>query len=125
MRSIMKRHLLRRKGSVTLESIVILTLFLLMTLFVWQFVVAGIAILETQDWLTRASRDLSIGEPKKDVEELAKERFKSASYHTLKAIDLKVEDGQATVKAEIGIQPIIKGFPVFPYQTEVVTPVMN
>ncbi|PTM54770.1 TadE/TadG family type IV pilus assembly protein [Desmospora activa] len=125
MKSIFKRHISKRKGSVTVESIIILTLFLFMTLFVWQFVVAGIAILETQDWLSRASRDLAMGEPKADVEQLARDRFKSAAYYTLNDIHLELEDEKATAKAEIGIHPVVKGLPIFPYQTEVIAPVMN
>ncbi|PMB04020.1 hypothetical protein CEN49_21750 [Fischerella thermalis CCMEE 5273] len=120
-----KRLLFKKKGSATIESIVIITLFLFMTLFVWQFVVAGIAIMETQDWLTRASRELSAGETETDVESRVQERFSTANYHTLRAISLKIDDGQVTVKAEISIHPVIKGFPSFPYQTEVVTPVLR
>ena len=115
-----------RKGASTTEFIVILPLFFLLSLIVWQLVVAGMAVMDAQAALRDAVKFAALKGDEKKAEEQLEASFGENSQYTLKKYDIDIKDGEVTGKAEVEI-PIIfmDGMSPITYETDSKAPVLK
>lgn len=92
-----------RKGSATVEFISVLPLVILMCLVVWQFVVAGMAVLETETLLSNWSRLAASSGELEEMEKQGREDFEPTGYYRLKSFEMKEKDDQIIVEAKTEI----------------------
>lgn len=114
-----KRH---RKGASTTEFVVILPLFFLLTLVVWQLVEAGMMVLNTQAALRDAVKIASTT----GDEEKAKDQFKH-SFGDSEQVDFDIEIEGDEVKALAKVEiPILFDRDLAPihYESESTAPVL-
>ncbi|MFC7443317.1 TadE/TadG family type IV pilus assembly protein [Laceyella putida] len=115
----------RNKGSVTLEFIVVIPLVIFMCLFVAQFVVAGMAVLETQHFVKDGVRlAASSGKPKKE-EERGKKEFGNSHNYWLSSYKVKIKDEQVVASADTKIRCIFLPIEPFTYHYSTKTPVIK
>ncbi|MFD1408544.1 hypothetical protein ACFQ49_10340 [Kroppenstedtia eburnea] len=79
-----------KKGSATLEFITILPLVIFMCLFVWQLIVAGMAVFETQWVLKEGVRIAASSGSTKEAENKARSAFHASDYYSLDSYKVKI-----------------------------------
>lgn len=121
----MRNHIRSGKGSATLEFLAILPLVMLMCLLVWQFIVAGMAVMDTQSLVSEAVRYASTSHDEKKAKKLALKKFGDSSYYDLKHFQVKIKDDQVIAKAETKIQLVFWSYPAFSYQSMKKAPVIQ
>jgi hypothetical protein len=76
------------KGSATIEFIAMVPLVLLIMMILWQFLIAGYAVIITQSAANEAAKIYSLSENKSEAENAAKRVIESAGDNlTFKSID--------------------------------------
>lgn len=115
-----------RKGASTTEFIVILPLFFLLSLVVWQLVVAGMAVMDVQAALRDAVKFAALKGDEEKAEDQLKTSFGQNSQYSLKKYDIDIEGEEVIGKAEIEI-PIIftEGMSPITYETDSKAPVLK
>lgn len=114
-----------RKGSATLEFITILPLVFMMCLFVWQFVVAGMAVMETQTLVKEGARLAAQSGDADREEKRGLEAFPATRDYRLISYRVQIRDGQATASAETEIDAVFLPLPSFKYTTSAKAPVIQ
>ncbi|PRZ13273.1 TadE-like protein [Laceyella sediminis] len=116
----------KRKGSATLEFITIIPLVFFMCLVVWQFFVAGMAVMETQSLVKEGVRlTASSGKPEKE-EARGKKVFPNTEDYHLSSYEVKIKDGQVIAKAKTEIDIVfLPGSSSVSFETKAKSPVIN
>lgn len=120
-----RRH---RKGAATMEFIILVPLFILLAMIIWQLVLGGLAIVDTHAALRDAVKIASTtGDEKKAVEQ-GKESFGSKTLYKLKSMKVNIDqkDNEVHAKAKVEI-PFIFGDKSSPfvYETDSRAPLLN
>lgn len=128
MRKLLKKGFLcsqkYRRGASTIEFIVILPLFFLLGLVVWQLVLAGLAVVDTQAAVRDATRVASTsGDEKKAVKE-GKSSFGSPSGYSLKKFKVDINGDTVLAKATTQIPVIFMDTSPFTYRTKSEAPLL-
>lgn len=121
----MNTYFQSKKGSATLEFLSILPLVVLMCLLVWQFVVAGVAVMDSQSLVSEAVRYASTTHNEKEAKKQALKKFGDSGYHEIKHFQIKVEKGQAIAKVETKIKLVFLRDLAFSYKTMKKAPVIK
>lgn len=128
----MKKHIRRwmlhsqryRRGAATIEFMVILPLFFLLGLVVWQLVLTGMAVVDTQAAVRDTVRVVSTsGDKEKGVKE-GKDSFGSPEGYSLKKLKVKIEGEEVLVKATTKIPLLFMDSSPFTYQTQSKAPML-
>ncbi|GGE21543.1 hypothetical protein GCM10011571_24530 [Marinithermofilum abyssi] len=96
-------QLKNKKGSVTIEFMFLIPLFMFMALFIWQVVIAGLAVMNTQTALQDAVRVASITEDEDAAREQAYKTFGNPSSYKLSNLSIDVQNDRAVVTAKTDI----------------------
>lgn len=115
----------KRSGSATVEFVLVIPFFLLMVLVVWQFAVAGLAVLDTQAALRDAVRVAAIEKDPGAAIQQAKASFgKSGAYRASFDVDIGSDRAVVTAKTEIDIV-FASGLPPITFTRSAVAPVLD
>ncbi|MRG29340.1 peptidoglycan DD-metalloendopeptidase family protein [Laceyella tengchongensis] len=116
----------RKKGASTTEFIVIMPLFFLLALVVWQLVVAGLAVLDAQAAIRDAVKVASTEGDEEKAKEQFETSFGSHQKEAIESFELEIDDQEVIAKAKIKI-PIIfaEGMPDMTYNTSSKAPVLQ
>ncbi|MFD1424528.1 TadE/TadG family type IV pilus assembly protein [Laceyella tengchongensis] len=115
----------RNKGSVTLEFIMVIPLVIFMCLFVGQFVVTGMAVLETHHFVKDGVRSAASSGKPQNEEKQGKVRFDKTSHYWLSDYEVKIKDGQVIATAVTKIKWIFLPIDPFTYQYVAKSPVIK
>lgn len=115
----------QRKGSVTLEFVVLLPLFILLSLIAWQLFLSGMAVIDTHAAVRDAVRVASTTGDTNEAEEKGKDSFGQSRGYKLKRLDVKIEDGEAIAKAKVEIPILFMASKPITYETEEKAPALN
>jgi hypothetical protein len=96
-----------------------------MCLFVWQFVVAGMAVLETETLVKEGARQAARSGSAEREEKRGKEAFRNTGDYRLLSYRVKIRDGQAEVHAETEIDAVFLQLPSFRYHASAKAPVIR
>lgn len=114
-----------RKGAVTIEFVTVLPLVILMCLFVWQLVVAGMAVLEAQSVLKKGVRLAASSGNAKEAESKSRSSFQASDYYSLDSFEVEIKDQRAIAKAEVEIKFLFMSAPSFTYSSSAKTPIYD
>lgn len=113
-----------RRGASTVEFMVILPLFFFLGLVVWQLVLAGMAVVDTQAAVRDALRVGSTsGDEKKAIKE-GKAAFGSSKGYSLKKLTVHIKGEEVVVKATSKTPIIFMDSSPFTYQTKSEAPLL-
>lgn len=115
----------QRKGSVTLEFVVLLPLFILLCLIAWQLFLSGMAVIDTHAAVRDAVRVASTTGDTDEAEKQGKNSFGQSGSYKLKRLDVKIEDGEAIAKAKVEIPILFLASKPITYETEEKAPALN
>lgn len=121
----MKKSLQNQQGSVTLEYIMILPLVFIMCLFIWQFIVAGMAVWETQYLVREGIRQAASDRDVEKEEERGKKAFPSDGNFRLKDYKVQMKDGQVIATAITEIDAVFLPLQPFEYTYTAKTPLID
>ncbi|MBD1372422.1 pilus assembly protein [Hazenella sp. IB182357] len=121
----MNNRRLTRKGSATLEFITMLPLVFFMCLFVWQFVISGMAVMETQTLVRDGVRLVSYSKNVGQEEKRGKKSFDATKDYRLIHYEVKVKDGIAKAKATTRIEIVFYPTQSFQYDFEAASPIIE
>lgn len=96
-----------------------------MCLLVWQFVVAGVAVMDSQSLVSEAVRYASTTHNEKEAKKLATKKFGDSSYYDLKRFQVEIKKGQAIAKVETKIKLVFMSDVAFSYKTMKMAPVIQ
>jgi Flp pilus assembly protein TadG len=114
-----------RSGSSTVEFVLVIPFFLLMALVVWQFAVAGLAVLDTQAALRDAVRVAAIEKDPGAAIQQAKASFgKSGAYRASFDVNIGSDRAIVTAKTEVDIV-FLSGLPPITFTRSAVAPVLD
>ncbi|MBS7531743.1 M23 family metallopeptidase [Hazenella sp. IB182353] len=115
-----------RKGASTVEFLIILPLFILLALVLWQLVLAGLAVMNTQAALRDAARVAATTGDEKKAEEVGRESFGKSSQFKLKGLKVEIENEEVTVSAKTEINMIfMKNMKPMSYSDRAEAPVLK
>lgn len=117
-----RRH---RKGSITLEHVVLFPVFIILSLIVWQLILAGIAVMDTHAALRDAVRVASTTGDTDKAEEQGKDSFGQSGSYKLERLKVKIENDEAIAQAKVEIPILFMASKPITYETEKTAPVLQ
>ena len=123
----MKRVWNKKKGSATIEFLTILPLVFFMCLFVWQFFVSGMAVMETRSLVRDAARMAAVSNDAEETEEQAKKKFGDTDNYYLSDLEIKImeKDGQVQATAKTKIEYVFLPISPFTYEYSAKAPLFQ
>ncbi|MBS7531744.1 pilus assembly protein [Hazenella sp. IB182353] len=119
------RLLKNDKGSATVEFLTVMPLVVFMCLFVWQFYVAGIAIMETNNLVREGVRIAAESKNEKKEEKRGMKVFPVRDNFKLETYDVVYKKDKVRIKAETSIEYVFLPFPPFTYKTSAQAPIIE
>ncbi|SFG59617.1 TadE-like protein [Planifilum fulgidum] len=114
-----------KKGSVTMEFVTLIPLLLIMILFIAQFFVAGMAVVETEVTLRDTVRYAAeIGDEKK-AKRWGLNRFDASGYYDMESLKVEIKDEEVIATARTRIEWLFTSAAPFHYRSKVKTPVID
>ncbi|SEN63002.1 TadE/TadG family type IV pilus assembly protein [Lihuaxuella thermophila] len=115
-----------KKGSSTIEFVIILPLFIMMFMVVWQMALAGMAVLDTQAALRDAARvAANSGDVNKGRAQLLSS-FGTSDHYRLKNYSINISGDKVVAKAQTEIEVLFMGgLAPFTYNKSVEVPVLD
>lgn len=94
-----------RKGAATVEFIILIPLFILLCLVVWQLVIISMAVIDTKAALRDAVKVGSTTGDKDKAVKQGRDSFGSSSQYELSSFKVRIKDGEvyASAKTEVPI----------------------
>src|SRR5690606_36628499 len=114
-----------RKGSITLEHVVLFPVFIILSLIVWQLILSGIAVMDTHAALRDAARVASTTGDTDKAEKQGKESFGQSGSYKLKRLDVKIENDEVIATAKVEIPILFMASAPITYETEEKVPVLQ
>jgi len=116
---------LGRRGSVTLEFVTTIPVILIIILFIAQFFVAGMAIVETEVILRDTVRYAAeIGDEKK-ARAWGLDRFDATGYYGLESLKVEIKDKEVIATSRTRIEWLFTSTAPFYYRSTVRAPVIE
>jgi len=114
-----------KKGSVTMEFVTLIPLLLIMILFIAQFFVAGMAVVETEVTLRDTVRYAAeIGDEKK-AKKWGLNRFDATGYYDMESLKVEIKDEEVIATSRTRIEWLFTSASPFHYRSKVKTPVID
>ena len=107
-----------RKGSVTLEHVLLFPVFIILSLIVWQLILSGMAVMGTHSALRDAVRVASTTGDTERAEKQGKDSFGQSGSYKLKSLDVKIENDGAIAKAKVEIPILFMASKPITYESE-------
>ncbi len=126
-KNIIRRSCGKKKGSVTIEFITVLPLVFFMCLFVWQFFVSGMAVMETRTLVRDGVRLAAATNNIEETEEKSKDAFPNTGNYYLSEFDVKIleKDGQVQATAKTKVEYVFLPLPPFTYEYSAKAPLVK
>ncbi|PTX55278.1 TadE-like protein [Melghirimyces profundicolus] len=115
----------RCRGSVTIEFVFIIPMIVLMAMFLWQVVIAGMAVISTQSALQDAVRVASITEDVDKARHEAMKTFGNSSNYRLQNFNVNIQGDRAVATANTKIDVIFMSSRTLSYSETAQAPVMK
>lgn len=121
------RHHLQgfRKGASTVEFIVIIPLFILLGLVIWQSILFGMAIIDTQAALRDAAKVASTSGDEEKAEKQGKKSFGDNEQYKLEKIDVNIDDDIVKVEAKTTVPLLFSNAPDYQYESSSEAPLIQ
>lgn len=116
---------LNRTGSVTMEFVVTFPVLLFILLFIAQFFVAGMAVVETEGVLRDTVRYAAETGDVKKARKLGLERFDETRFYDMESLKVKIKDGQVIAKSRTRIDLLFATLDPLQYRSSVKAPVIK
>ncbi|PTM54769.1 peptidoglycan DD-metalloendopeptidase family protein [Desmospora activa] len=116
---------LGKKGASTVEFVIILPLFILMTMVLWQAVVLGKGIMDTQAALRDAVRVAATTGDAEKGKEQGEESFGDWGNYQMKNFTVEIDNNEAVAKAETEIPILFMKSTPYTYTSEAQAPVVK
>lgn len=114
-----------RKGAATLEFVTILPPVIFMCIFVWQFIVIGMAVMEAQSVLKEGVRLAASSGDAKLAEREGRSSFQGSDYYSLDSYKVEIKDEKAVAKAKVRIKVLFMSSSPFTYSSSAKTPIYD
>ena len=114
----------RRKGASTIEFVIILPLFFVLCMVVWQFVITGMAVMDTQAALRDAVKVAATTGNVEKAEKLGKESFGDSTQYVLDDFEVEIKDGEAFAKAKTQVPILFMTTEPYTYENSSKAPVL-
>ena len=114
-----------RKGSITLEYVVLFPVFIFLSLVAWQLFVVGMALMDTHAAIRDAVRVASTTGDTDQAKEQGEKSFGQSDTYKLKKLDVKIKDDEAIAKAKVEIQILFMASKPITFETEEKAPVLQ
>lgn len=114
-----------RKGSATLEHIVLFPLFIILSLVVWQLILSGMAVMDAHAAVRDAIRVASTTGDIDQAEKQGKNSFGQSGSYKLKRLEVKIENEEAIAKAEVEIPILFMASTPITFKTEEKAPALS
>ena len=114
----------QRKGSVTLEFVILLPLFILLSLVAWQLFLSGMAVIDAHAAVRDAVRVASTTGDTDQAEEQGKNSFGQSGSYKLKRMEVKIVNDEAIAKAEVEIPILFMASKPITFETEEKAPAL-
>ncbi|GGA51925.1 hypothetical protein GCM10007416_26280 [Kroppenstedtia guangzhouensis] len=114
-----------RKGAATIEFVTVLPLVIFMCLFVWQFIVIGMAVMEAQSVLKEGVRLAASSGDAKLAEREGRSSFQGSDYYSLDSYQVEIKDEKAIAKAKVRIKVLFMSSSPFTYSSSAKTPIYD
>jgi len=108
-----------------MEFIVTFPVLLFIILFIAQFFVAGLAIVETEGVLRDTVRYAAETGNVKKAQERGLEKFDTTGYYDMESLKVKIKDGQVVATAKTRIEWLFISSAPFNYRSTVKAPVIE
>lgn len=127
MKTLLKRcrNMGSRRGSVTVEFVSIIPMIVLMSMFIWQVVIAGMAVMKTQTALQDAVRIASITEDLEEAQQKGLQSFGDSSSYKLQNLEVNLDEDRAVATASTKIELIFMSSRTLSYSETAQAPVMK
>lgn len=116
---------LNRTGSVTMEFVVTLPVLLFILLFIGQFFVAGMAVVETEGVLRDTVRYAAETGDVKKARKLGLERFDTTRFYDMEYLKVEIKDKQVIATSRTRIDLIFSTLDPLQYRSSVKAPVIE
>ncbi len=114
-----------KRGSVTMEFVTIIPVLLIMILFIAQFFVAGMAVVETEVTLRDTVRYAAeIGDEKK-AKKWGLNRFDATGYYDMESLKVEIKDEEVIASSRTRIEWLFTSANPFHYRSTVKAPVIE
>lgn len=124
MKGIFKRKFFR-KGSVTVEFILIIPAFVMLSLVVWQMAVAGLAVINTQAALRDAVRVAAVSNDPAKARQQAIQSFGNSSDYRLRDISVSIQGDKAVARATTEIDILFANLTPITYTRTAQAPILD
>lgn len=114
-----------RKGSITLEYVVLFPVFIFFSLVAWQLFITGMALMDTHAAIRDAVRVASTTGDTDQAKEQGKKSFGQSNTYKLKKLHIKIENDEAIAKAKVEIPILFMSSTPITYETEEKAPVLQ
>jgi len=125
MKKVVKFSRQHRSGGSTVEFVIILPLFLMMAFFVFQFAIAGLAIMDTQAALRDAVRVASVTGDKEKAIQQGKASFGGSGFYRLSQFDITFYEDKVVAKAHTKIDVLFMSSNPFDYDQTAEAPIVK
>jgi ABC-type transport system involved in cytochrome bd biosynthesis fused ATPase/permease subunit len=103
-----RRH---RRGSPTVEFILLVPFFILCLLLLWQLVILGMAVMHTQAAVRDVARVMALTNDKEQAEVQAEQSFPDMESYRKEQVWIETKDGQAQVKIKTEVDLVLLQVP--------------
>lgn len=125
MFSFLKKLVRLNRGSVTMEFVVTLPVLLFILLFIGQFFVAGMAVVETEGVLRDTVRYAAETGDVKKARKLGLERFDTTRFYDMEYLKVEIKDEQVIATCRTRIELIFSTLDPLQYRSSVKAPVIE
>jgi Flp pilus assembly protein TadG len=126
MFSSLKRSIrLNQMGSVTMEFVVTLPVLIFILLFIGQFFVAGMAVVETEGVLRDTVRYAAETGDVKKARKLGLERFDTTRFYEMESLKVEIKDKQVIATSRTRIDLLFSTMEPLQYRSSVKAPVID
>lgn len=115
----------RRKGASTTEFLVLTPLFILCALVIWQFIITGMAVMDTHAAVRDAVKVASTTNDKDKGKKQGEKSFGKKSAYKLEEMKVVIKDGVAEAYASTKIPILFMKSAPFEYGTSSEAPLVN
>lgn len=99
LRTLVRFSRSHRKGSPTVEFVMVIPFFILMALVVWQMAVAGMAVMDTQAALRDSVRVAAMTQNEDEASQQAYKSFGENGSYRISDLEVDIGDENAVVRA--------------------------
>lgn len=116
---------LNQMGSVTMEFVVTLPVLIFILLFIGQFFVAGMAVVETEGVLRDTVRYAAETGDVKKARKLGLERFDTTRFYEMESLKVEIKDKQVIATSRTRIDLLFSTMEPLQYRSSVKAPVID